>query len=135
MPTDPTTYVGAAIGLLGLAGGAVAWFIRRRDAKADPIPKQAAAVALAEKSVSMMQTVAVRVDTEIAEVKVELQANKVRMQTLQDSLESLDEALTAAVGYIVQLHRYLRQGAHGAEPAIPEPIRSLIDHRLRHADE
>jgi hypothetical protein len=126
MPTDPTTYVGAAIGLLGLAGGGVAWFIRRRDAKA---------VALAEKSVSMMQTVAVRVDTELAAVRVELMASRTRMQTLEDSLESLDDALTAAVGYIVQLHRYLRQGAHGAEPAIPEPIRSLIDHRLRHADE
>jgi MYXO-CTERM domain-containing protein len=78
MPTDPTTYVGAAIGLLGLAGGGVAWFIRRRDAKADPIPKQAAAVALAEKSVSMMQTVAVRVDTELAAVRVELMASRAR---------------------------------------------------------
>lgn len=127
----------ALVSALVTLGGGVAWYVRRRDTAKDPIPKQVAAVALADQSVSMMRDVANEVRSDMANLRAELvtlrkenERNATRMQSLEASVETLDSALTAAIGYIEHLIRYMRGGAHGPEPVVPERLRDLIDPML-----
>lgn len=131
--------IGALVSFIIAAASGIGWLIRRRDNAKDPIPKQSAAVALAGQSVTMMASVAAEirgdlqgVRSELAEVKAESRLNARRVISLEESVETLDESLSAAVRFIEQLIRYMRAGAHGPEPAIPNELAGLIDPMLRH---
>lgn len=130
--------IGGLVSLLIAAGAGVGFLIRRRDNSKDPIPKQSAAVALANQSVTMMASVAAEirndvanVRSELAEVRIESDTNKRRVSSLETTVETLDESLSAAIHFIEQLIRYMRSGAHGPEPAVPVELHELIDPMLR----
>ena len=125
------------VGVLTLIGGGIAWWVRRHDSNKDPLPKQTAALAQADKSVALMRVLrdemrgdmtALRI--ELAEVKATAKAATTRVTSLEETVENLDDSLTDAVRYIEALLRHMRNGSHGPAPAIPERLRGLIDPML-----
>ena len=82
----------ALVTLLTMLGGGVAWWLRRRDSKKDPIPKESAAVALADSSVAIMKDVAAELRRDLATER-EIRAQD-RAQHAADRAN--DQALHAA---------------------------------------
>jgi hypothetical protein len=137
-----TGLVGAAVTLILAAASGIGYLLRRRDNQKDPIPKESAAVALANQSVAIMMGVATRLTTEVEQVKAQLAAVKAeseRTKAMQDaqvhsleaSVETLDESLSAAIRFIEQLMRHTMSGGREPKPAIPPQLHDLIDPMLR----
>jgi len=120
---DPTSLIGSIVALLGATGGGIAWMVRRRDAKKDPIPKESAAVALAQSGVSLMQGVADRLDVELGEVRSEL-------GDLKGDVQRLTLTLGAAARYIERLLRWAKSDTRPPIPPLPSDLRDLIDPSL-----
>lgn len=120
---EPTSTIGAIVGLLGAIGGGVAWFVRRRDTRKDPIPKDAAAVALAQSATALMQGVADRLDSELGDVRK-------RMNGLETDIARLTSTLGAAIRYIERLLRWDKTEARGPRPPLPPELYDLIDPSL-----
>lgn len=136
-----TDFGGLATGvvsLLTVIGGGIAFLVRRRDNAKDPIPKQSATLALADQSVKIAGSVLAEIRQELTDVRSKIREfetaaekqNK-RVASLEDSVETLDTALSVAVGYIGRLIAYIRGGADGPEPTIPPQLRDLVDPLLR----
>ena len=148
---DVGAQIPALVTLIGLIGGGIAFLIRRRDSKKDPIPKESAAVALAQSSVSIMQAVAddlreglARKDAELATMRADLTALSARQRTTEERLTEtqseladtrtdidwLRSTLGVAASYIEKLLRWAREDARPPLPALPEKLRTLIDPSL-----
>ena len=134
---DVGSQIPALIALLTTLGGAVAWWLRRRDSKKDPIPKESAAVALAQSSVSIMQGVADELREEMAALRARLQATEERLTNTQNELADtrtdidwLRTTLGVAASYIEKLLRWAHSESRPPLPSLPERLRSLIDPAL-----
>lgn len=127
--------------ILGIGGGA--WrLIVRRDSQKDPVPKQSAALAMADQSVTIMGGVLSKINEELSRVAAEAKEAKAeaksalsRVASLEETVETLDDSLTDAVRYIEALLRHMRNGSHGPAPTIPERLRGLIDPMLHRIEE
>lgn len=94
----------ALVTLLSLIGAGIAFLLRRRDSQKDPIPKESAAVALAQSSISIMQGIADRQGAEIeaerkmrasdrAEHKAEMTQLHLEMSALHARQKSTEDQL------------------------------------------
>ena len=131
-----TDFGGLATGVVSVLttlGLGIAWLVRRRDTNKDPIPKQSAAVSLADAAVTVAQGMlndlrsdmsAVRL--EVVEVKRDAAKTKDRLTATEQTLELLDQKLQAAVHYIEDVWRRARVGAWPLPP-VPTELRDLID--------
>lgn len=153
---DVGEHIPALVTLLTMIGGGIAWWLRRRDSKKDPIPKESAAVALAQSSVSIMQGVAddlreglARKDAEIATLRADLTALSSRQRNTEERLAEtqteladtrtdidwLRSTLGVAASYIENLLRWARADSRPPIPPLPEKLRTLIDPSLHTLDE
>ena len=127
--------------ILGIGSG-IGWYVRRRDNRKDPVPKQSVALAQADSSVALMGLLRdeMRKDmttlrSELEEVKAAAKAATTRVASLEETVETLDDSLTDAVRYIEALLRHMRNGSRGPAPTIPERLRGLIDPMLHRIEE
>jgi hypothetical protein len=134
----------AIVTVVTAVGTVIAFLVRRRDTQKDPIPKQAAAMALAEQSIGIAagtmadqqrQITALRGDVEALHAKHELaieRANTLEkdLTNLGSKFATLQATLTAAAGYIESLLRHIRSGLTGPSPKLPADLRELIDPSL-----
>lgn len=115
--------IGGVVAFMGAVGAGIAWLVRRRDSKKDPIPKESAAVALANQSVSLMQGVANEIRTDLATVRNEV-------GELRDEVEGLRTTLSAAARYIERLLRWAKSESRPPLPPLPNALHDLIDPSL-----
>ena len=120
---DLTSLIGPVVGLLGAIGGGVAWLVRRRDQAKDPIPKESAAVALAQSGVSIMQGVADRLEARVIALEGEV-------VNLKSDVGRLTLTLGAAARYIERLLRWAKSESRPPIPPLPSELRDLIDPSL-----
>lgn len=120
---DLTSLIGPVVGLLGAIGGGVAWLVRRRDQAKDPIPKESAAVALAQSGVSIMQGVADRLESRVIALEGEV-------VNLKGDVGRLTLTLGAAARYIERLLRWAKSESRPPIPPLPSELRDLIDPSL-----
>jgi hypothetical protein len=123
--------IAALVGALGTIGTGVAWVLRRRDSQKDPIPKDAAAVALAQSGVNLMQGVAQRLDSELSDVRGKLAISDRRLSAAEETLTEHERVFGIAFGYIDALLRHIRDGKPPPAPPAPADLRDLIDPELR----
>lgn len=128
-----TGLIGGIVTLLGVVGSGIAWIYNRRDKAKDPIPKQSAAILLADQSVTIAQKMlgdlsadVTSVRREIADVKRDASHTKARLSATEHTLELLEQKLQAAVHYIEDVWRRARVGAWPLPP-VPAELRDLID--------
>lgn len=133
--------IGAIVTFLTTLGGAIAWLVRRRDGQKDPIPKESAAVALANSSVSIMQGIADRLMAEVADLRAELaterQTNaqdrdelRAQVTELSGDVGNLRSMFGVATGYIERLLRWSRADSRPPAPPLPAALRDHIDPAL-----
>lgn len=122
--------IGAVVGALGAIGGGVAWLVRRRDSKKDPIPKESAAVALAQSGVALMQGVADRLEGDIGDLRNEVASQRDEIGDLRGDLHSLRVTLGAAARYIERLLHWAKSESRPPVPPLPVELRDLIDPAL-----
>ena len=157
---DVGEHIPALVTLLIAIGSGVGWWLRRRDGRKDPIPKESAAVALAESSVAIMKGVAdeLRADlaterqirtqdkaqhaAELRALRAEMQALQTRQKSTEDQLADtrtdidwLRTTLGVAASYIENLLRWARADSRPPIPPLPEKLRTLIDPSLHTLDE
>jgi len=135
------TLIGGVVTLLGLIGSGIAWLVRRRDSKKDPIPKESAAVALAQSGVALMQGVADRLEARISGLEDDLaQArldgaaaraeDRTEIDGLRGDVQHLRLTLSAAARYIERLLRWAKSDTRPPIPPLPSDLRDLIDPSL-----
>lgn len=135
--------VGSALGGSGLVsvilaiGAGIKWWVGRKDAKKDPIPKDAAAVALSASAVQVSQAVLTEVRAEMSEMRKELAGERSNRHSLEARVESAESTIRhhetlfgAALGYIETLLRHIRDGRMPPAPPAPGDLRDLIDPSL-----
>lgn len=122
--------VGGVVAFLGTVGPGIAWIVRRRDGKKDPIPKESAAVALAQSGVSLMQGVADRLGAELVEVRTELSDLRSELSDVRGEVSRLTTTLGAAARYIERLLRWAKSESRPPIPPLPSELRDLIDPAL-----
>lgn len=122
--------VGGIVTVLGTVGTGVAWLLSRRDRKKDPIPKESAAVALAQSGISLMQGVADRINAELLEVRTELSDVRTELSDVRSEVRRLTTTLGAAARYIERLLRWAKSESRPPIPALPSELRDLIDPAL-----
>ena len=134
--------VAALVTLILAIGGGIRWYVGRRDNRKDPVPKESAALAMADQSVTIMGGVLAKINEELSrvaaeakEAKAEAKSALARVSSLEETVETLDDSLTDAVRYIEALLRHMRNGSQGPAPTIPERLRGLIDPMLHRIEE
>lgn len=118
-------------------GGTIKWWVGRQDAKKDPIPKDAAAVALSASAVQVSQAVLNEVRAEMSLMRGELAAERSNRTALEGRVESAEETIRhhetmfgAAMAYINTLLRHIRDGRMLPAPPVPRDLRDLVDPAL-----
>src|SRR5438128_12432736 len=122
---DPQYTIGLIVTALGSLGGAIAWYVRRRDSQKDPIPKETAAVPLAQSGVALMHGVAERLDADLASVRAELVEVREEMAECRSDVQRLTDTLGAAVRYIERLLRWDKSETRGPRPPLPTELHDL----------
>lgn len=132
--------IAVLVPLITAAGGAVAWLVNRHDKKADPIPKTAAELAVAERALGIIEKSASRLEAEVGRVSGDLEKERARgdeqqaqIDTLRADVSQIKALLSHATRYIETLLRaWPSSSAHA--PAVPAPLHELIDGSL-HPDD
>ena len=102
--------------LLGMVGTAAAWWLRRRDAKADPLPRHAAEVALSKEALGIVQASAAMLEADVKRLREDREADRLRIDALEESMRSI--RMTWAAWYRDLTDRW---HDHRAQPAPPSP--------------
>jgi len=135
--------LGSALGGSGLVtlilgiGAGVKWWVGRRDAAKDPIPKDRAAVALSASAVDLAQAMIDEVRAEMSMLRNELAGvrgtNRVletRVGAAEGTIQHHETMFGAAMSYIEALLRHIRDGRDQPTPPVPSDLRDLIDPSL-----
>lgn len=75
--------------LLGLVGTGAAWWLRRRDAKADPLPRHAAEVAISKEALGIVQASAAMLEADVQRLRSDREADRLRIDALETSVRSM----------------------------------------------
>ena len=128
---------GGLVTLILAVGGGVKWWVGRKDAQKDPIPKDQAAVALSASAVEVSQAVLTEVRAEMSEMRRELATERNYRHTLEKrvaaaegTIEHHESMFSAAMGYIESLLRHIRAGLAQPAPPVPRDLTELIDPSL-----
>lgn len=128
---------GGLVTVILALGGGIKWWVGRSDAKKDPIPKDRAAVALSASAVELSQAVLAQVRSEMSELRDELAGERGRTRTLEGRVEVAEGTIAhheamfgAAMSYIKELLRHIRDGRPSPAPPVPRDLRDLIDPTL-----
>jgi len=135
--------LGSALGGSGLVtlilaiGGGLKWWVGRKDAQKDPLPKDAAAVALSASSVEVAHAVLNEVRAEMSEMRTELAGERsnrhgleARVEAAESTIRHHESLFSAAMGYVETLLRHIRDGRMPPAPPVPKDLRDLIDPSL-----
>jgi len=118
---------GGLISLILAIGAGLKWWIGRKDSLKDPIPKDAAAVALAQSGVTLMQAVAKDLEVRLTALSTSNQKLEQRVSAAEGTIEHHEKLIGAALPYIEALLRHIRDGKSQPPPAIPIEIRAMLD--------
>ena len=121
---------GGLISLILAIGAGLKWWIGRKDAQKDPIPKDAAAVALAQSGVTLMQAVAKDLETRLTALSGSNQDLEKRVSAAEGTIAHHEHLLTSAMSHIKALLRHIREGKPWPPPPAPADLRDLIDPTL-----
>lgn len=135
---------GGGVTLILGAGKAVQWWVARRDAGKDPIPKQEAAVALADKGMGIMNELVDELREELRREREERGVLRAEMMTMrqehavtigrlsatEQSLAMLQSSFTSALRFIERMLRWARDGGTPPPPTVPTDLADLIDPTL-----
>jgi hypothetical protein len=128
---------GGIVAVILALGGGVKWWVGRQDARKDPIPKDAAAVALSASAVEVMQTVTAEMRAEMSELRAELsgvrganRATETRLTAAESTIQHHEHLFGAALSYIEALLRHIRDGKPWPPSPAPADLRDLIDPAL-----
>lgn len=137
-PALITALVSAVLAL----GSGIAWFVKRRDAAKDPIPKHAAELAVAEQALGIIQESRDTLNEDVKRLKAESKEDRERLDAQQAQIDGLREAmdqvknlLSHATRYIETLLRWAYAGAAPPPPSVPLDLHDLIDPSLREQHE
>jgi chromosome segregation ATPase len=133
---SPALITAVVSALLALGSG-IAWLVKRRDAAKDPIPKQAAELALAEQALGIIRESRDALREDVQRLKEEREEHRSRLDAQQEQINSLRDAmdqvkhlLSHATRYIETLLRWARDGAPPPPPSVPRDLIDLIDPAL-----
>jgi len=115
--------------ILGTGAGVWRW-VDRQDKKKDPIPKDAAAVALAQSGVTLMQAVAKDLETRLTALSGSNQLLEQRVSAAEGTIAHHEHLFTSAMSYIEALLRHIREGRPWPPSPAPADLRDLIDPTL-----
>jgi len=121
---------GGLISLILAIGAGLKWWIGRKDAQKDPIPKDAAAVALAQSGVTLMQAVARDLETRLTALSGSNQLLEQRVSAAEGTIAHHEHLFTSAMSYIEALLRHIREGRPWPPSPAPADLRDLIDPTL-----
>lgn len=128
---------GGLVALILAIGGGVKWWVGRKDSQKDPIPKDAAAVALSASAVDVMRAVADEMRAELSDVRNELagvrggaRVTETRLSAAEETIRHHESMFGAAMGYIEALLRHIKAGMTQPTPPVPTDLRDLIDPSL-----
>lgn len=128
----------AIVSLLLAVGSGIAWLVKRRDAAKDPIPKQAAELALAEQALGIIRESRDALREDVNRLKGERDEHRTRLDAQQEQIDGLRQAmdqvkhlLSHATRYIETLLRWAYAGAPPPPPSVPLDLHDLIDPSLR----
>lgn len=129
---------GGIVTLILAIGGGIKWYVGRQDAQKDPIPKDAAAVALSANAVEVANVVLGQVNAEMATMRAEMAGmrgtNRVletRVAAAEETIQHHETMFGAAISYIEALLTHIRDGRKRPAPPPPVDLRDLIDPSLR----
>lgn len=128
---------GGLVALILAIGGGIKWWVGRKDAQKDPIPKDQAAVALSASAVDVMRSVADQMRSEMSDLRTELagvrggaRATESRLSAAEETIRHHETLFGAAMGYIEALLRHIRDGRDQPAPPVPSDLSDLIDPTL-----
>ena len=127
---NTTALATAAVSVLTAIGAGIAWVMRRHDSKKDPVPKEAAAVALSNEAVGIMRGVANDLKGDIANLRGEVAAMKESQAELGREIQRLKLTLGTAATFIERLLRWAKSDSRPPIPALPSDLFDLIDPSL-----
>jgi len=128
---------GGLISVILAIGAGLKWWIGRKDAQKDPIPKDAAAVALSASAVEVMQAVTSEMRAEMSDLRAEVsalryadRAKEARLGAAESTIQHHESMFGAALSYIDALLRHIRSGKPWPPAPAPADLRDLIDPSL-----
>lgn len=128
---------GGLVTLILAIGGGVKWWVGRQDKQKDPIPKDAAAVALSASAVEVSQAVLAQVRAEMSDLRTDLagvrgknRETESRLSAAEQTIQHHESLFGQALSYIEGLLRHIRDGRPWPPTAAPAELRDLIDPSL-----
>lgn len=86
--------ISAVVTLVLALGSAIAWWVKRRDTKADPIPRSAAEVAMSRQALGIIQASAKRLEADVKRLSEDREADRCRIDALEASMHDLRSSWT-----------------------------------------
>ena len=137
--THPAT-ITAIVSALAVIGPGIAWWVKRRDSRKDPIPKSQAAVALADSAVGLANETLAMVAAQLVDVKQRVDEQGTRIRELENAdraksgeiarLTQLVAALKVEKDQIVahwrELWQWVVAGAPPPPPTPPDHLRDVL---------
>lgn len=111
-----TALITGVITLIGMIGSAIAWWIRRRDKAANPLPRHSAEVTLAREALGVVQASAQALEADVQRLRDDREADRRRIDMLEADVNHLRASWSA---WYHDLR--LRWNHHRAQDAPPRP--------------
>lgn len=90
-----TAIVSAVVTLLISIGGGIGWLIKRHDAKADPLPRHAAEIALSREALGIIKASADALESDVNRLREDREADRKRIDMLEADVNHLRSSWAA----------------------------------------
>ena len=136
-----TQWLLAAAAVLTALAPLVMWWVKRRDAQHDRIPKAAAEVALAQQALGIVKESRDYLADDVRRLMLDRDEDRSRIDKLEADratdrarIGRLEALLGVAAGYIEALLLWVLTGAKPPHPPLPDDLNDLIDPSLLGTD-
>lgn len=106
----------ALVALLGTLGSGIGWWLHRRDAKSNPLPRHAAEVALSKEALGIVQASAAALEQDVKRLRDDREADRRRIDALEADVQSLRATWSRWYSDLRDRWHY-----HREQPTPPEP--------------
>ena len=85
--------ISAVVTLVLALGSAIAWWVKRRDTKSDPIPRSAAEVAMSRQALGIIQASAKRLEEDVKRLSADREADRLARETDRCRIDALEAGM------------------------------------------